>query len=677
MWLDRFSHQSTPSGTPPPQARPYSPAPSRRPYLTPGTLPVRPGLSPRSSSLSLVSANVSTASLPSTVRIPNGSGLRQQIARTPPSGIQDPSKVLEDIFGKPPRKGYQDDSSDKKVETEKPSELVEDIDFDGLSLEAFAERQDTQSRVTAIVHNYSAQSVEEFDKENDKFEDLHRSILACDDVLKSVETYLTGFQADLGAVSAEIETLQSRSTTLNTKLENRKVVEKLLGPAVEDITISPAVVQKISEGPIDAAWNKALAELEKRSKAIDARLKEPNVIQAVRDLKPLLDDLTNKAIERIRDYLVAQIKALRSPNINAQILQQQNFLAHKDLSAFLSRHHPQLADEIRQAYINTMRWYYLHHFTRYRQALEKLKLYPVDAHWVLAADESSVKQRSSAKSTTTGPFDPFSLGRRMDILRSNKNSALPSHLAEDDKSAHFLETPFHSFNLALLHNCTFEHTFLSTFFSGTHATTSRAFDVIFAPTLSLAHSLTKALLDSTYDALGLLIAVRLNQRVAFALQRAKIPCLDGYVNGTAMLLWPRFQQVMSAHTDSTRKFTAALSSRPPASSLLSSSSSAAAAQSTAPHPLTQRFSNFAHGILALSAEAGDEEPVGMSLDRLRTEFENALLKLSKGIAGKNKPERFLANNYSLVGTILEGVEGPRAERMRARFRELREGVEGG
>lgn len=94
-------------------------------------------------------------------------------------------------------------------------------------------------------------------------------------------------------MSAEIETLQSRSTALNTKLENRRVVEKLLGPAVEEISISPAVVKKISEGTIDHAWIKALEELEKRSKAIDNKLKRPEKILAASDLNPLLEDLTS------------------------------------------------------------------------------------------------------------------------------------------------------------------------------------------------------------------------------------------------------------------------------------------------------------------------------------------------------------------------------------------------
>ncbi len=77
-------------------------------------------------------------------------------------------------------------------------------------------------------------------------------------------------------------------------------------------------------------------------------------------------------MERIRDFLVAQIKALRSPHINAQIIQQQNFLKFKDLYSFLHKHHQTLADEICLAYMNTMRWYYANQFSRYAKSLERI-----------------------------------------------------------------------------------------------------------------------------------------------------------------------------------------------------------------------------------------------------------------------------------------------------------------
>ena len=72
------------------------------------------------------------------------------------------------------------------------------------------------------------------------------------------------------------------------------MVEKLLGPAVEEVSIAPAVVKTIAEGPIDPEWLKALDDLEKRSKVIDDKVRGPEKIRAVTDIKPLLDNLTNK-----------------------------------------------------------------------------------------------------------------------------------------------------------------------------------------------------------------------------------------------------------------------------------------------------------------------------------------------------------------------------------------------
>jgi hypothetical protein len=91
---------------------------------------------------------------------------------------------------------------------------------------------------------------------------------------------------------------------------------------------------------------------------------------------------------------VSQIKSLRSPNINAQIIQQRAFLPYRDLYGFLAKHHEQLAEEIGQAYINTMRWYYSSQFTRYELALEKIPLYTVDKHDALGLDHSSQRSKS-------------------------------------------------------------------------------------------------------------------------------------------------------------------------------------------------------------------------------------------------------------------------------------------
>ncbi|KAL8807741.1 MAG: hypothetical protein Q9182_000552 [Xanthomendoza sp. 2 TL-2023] len=673
MWLDRLSGQSTPSNSPlPTQQRSNSPAPRRSSHLAPNNVS-RPSYGPRASSIGLGSRrNNSTTSL-NLPQLPNGSSLRQEI--TIPADVEDPLDALERLLGR--RKdtvaGTQE-NGDGTARVRKIEDPDADIDFGGLTLDSFA-RDEAQAEWQDLRRS-TAQTVEEYEAEKNKFQDLHKSILACDDVLKSVQNSLTSFQKDLGAVSAEIETLQSRSTAMNTRLENRKVVENLLGPAIEEVTISPEVVSTISEGPIDSSWVGALEELDKRSMAKHGKSADSNIL-ATSDIRPLLDDLNNKAIERIRDYFVSQIKALRSPNVNAQIIQQQSFIRYKEMYGFLARHHPVLGEEIGQAYINTMRWYYLSNFTRYKQALERIPLFTVDKNDAIGADQAAHR----ANKPSQPPHDALAIGRRPDVLKQSNQAALPSHVAEDSKQTHYLETPFLHLNLALIDNATTEYSFLANFFSPAinFQTISRQFSAIFSPIFSLGHSFTKSLIEETDDCLGILLCVRLNQHFAFELQRRKIPVADGYINGTNMLLWPRFQLAMDVHAESIKRATAAISTRGAVSALgLSSAADAASKHSTAPHMLTQRFGQFLHGILLLSRDAGDDEPVGNSLARLRGEFEAFLTKIGKGFgsAGERKKERFLANNYSLILTIVGDIGGKLAGDVRENFEGLKDAVGG-
>lgn len=270
------------------------------------------------------------------------------------------------------------------------------------------------------------------------------------------------------------------------------------------------------------------------------------------------------------------------------------------------------------------------------------------------------------------------------MLKQSHQAALPAHIVEDSKQIHYVETPFLHFNLALVDNATAEYSFLANFFSPAigFPTVSRYFSAIFAPTFSLGHAFTKSLIEASDDCLGILLCVRLNQHFAFELQRRKIPVADGYINGTNMLLWPRFQLAMEVHAESIKRATSAISTRGGAASALglsSNSADAASKQSTAPHMLTQRFGQFLQGILMLSRDAGDDEPVGNSLGRLRGEFEAFLTKVGKGFgsgAGERKRERFLANNYSLILTIVGDTGGKLAGDTREYFEGLRDGVGG-
>lgn len=162
MWLDRFSSQNnTPSGSPPPpQNRSYSPGPRRSNYLVP-ELSNRPGFTPRSSSLQPGSrSNASTTSLASSRLIPNGSTLKQQI--TPPDDLVDPLQVLADVVGKP-LVVLQSENGDIQYgeEIERPKQLVEEVDFNGLSLQEFARQDLKKNHLGEGQYEISEQTVEE------------------------------------------------------------------------------------------------------------------------------------------------------------------------------------------------------------------------------------------------------------------------------------------------------------------------------------------------------------------------------------------------------------------------------------------------------------------------------------------------------------------------------------
>lgn len=294
----------------------------------------------------------------------------------------------------------------------------------------------------------------------------------------------------------------------------------------------------------------------------------------------------------------------------------------------------------------------------------------------------------------------------MEILTRPNSSALPAHVAEDTKSTGYVEAPFHAFSTALIDNASFEYAFITTFFSSSSfSALSQQFNTIFAPTMALGHGFVKHLIEPTYDCLGILLCVRITQHLAFELQRRKCPVVDGYINGTNMLLWPRFQMAMDAHVDSVKHAAAALPS-PSARTMqaLSTSKSESSKGSTAPHMLTQRFGQLLEGVLSLTEpassaassksvvspvsanlpatrrgsnapteQATDTTPISRSMGRLRAEFEAFLDKAAKGLASGRR-ERFLANNYSLVLTIIgeRGGSGGLAAEMRSRFEELRD-----
>ncbi len=359
---------------------------------------------------------------------------------------------------------------------------------------------------------------------------------------------------------------------------------------------------------------------------------------------------------------------MRSPHINAQIIQQQNFLRFKDLFQFLHRHHAVLADEICLAYMNTMKWYYLNQFTRYGKSLEKLRLPLLDKSDV-PRPRRSVAQVVGAVGLPGGGQPPHDASAGAPHRRAAvaQPAALSSYLAEEDQSTHYLEVPFRSFNLALVDNATAEYTFLAASSAPalSPGTISRHFTYIFDPTFTVGRGLTRTLTAATYDGLGLLLCIRLNQHFAFELQRRRVPA--------RRRLHQRHQHAALAAAAGRHGPPVRERPRPdrrPARPARAPAAAAAVGRPPRRHPaLRPAAPRRPSPQRRRRRRRGPSSPASAPTQRNRGLPD----PLQPGLVrqGPQKRERFLYNNYSLILTIISDGDGKLAVEQQEHFEGLK------
>lgn len=589
----------------------------------------------------------------------DGSGMRlsrKSILRHPPAGTAEAAvdviDVLRGIIGELP------------VTDEKPPKREDGLDLLSKSLDIIAKTKESRPEKSDTDDSDLAN----YDEKMKEFENLHKVIEVSDVKLKEIQEFLSNRQGDLDMLSKDMESLEVRSRQISAKLKAKQTVENKLAPIVEALIIPPMIVRQIADGEISLQWKSALKYIVQRQNELIALKNRGGEVKAIKGAEGQLKLVVDKAIERIRDFIVTRIKSLRVAGINAQAI-QKDLLNYRELYSFLAKANPSLAKDLLQAYINTMIWYYNGFFLRYFKSLEKLNLHKVDKTVLLGSDDSS--RRGLLFYSRSGPTmkaaDTLTLGNRANIISSDDPSVMLAQIAETNTMRHWMEVGFRSFNLALIDNITVEYQFLTEFFklkNGDEVT--RVFNNIFEKTFQVGQEFTKFLLEDSYDAFGILICIRLVRKLEFELQHRRIPVGENYLNLQLINLWPRFQIVMDGHCDSLRRATSRASIH---------NHGDGSGSALVPHHITQTFSSFISGILTLcEGEDNSSEPVSNSIQRLRNEFELLLTKISADFP-KNKREVFLYNNYFLVCTILSDVTGQLAEKEKEHFKLLTDAYE--
>ncbi|CAN6312336.1 unnamed protein product [Urochloa humidicola] len=491
------------------------------------------------------------------------------------------------------------------------------------------------------IRQIELDSIQDYIKESENLVSLHDQIRDCDNILSQMEAVLTGFQTEIGSISSEIKVLQEKSMDMGLKLKNRKAAESKLSKFVEDIIVPPRMIDIIVDGEVNDEYMKTLETLSKKIKFIDA---DPMVksSKALKDVQPEVERLRQKAVSKIFEFVIQKFYALRKPKTNIQILQQSVLLKYKYTIIFLKEHAKEIYAEVRAAYIDTMNKVLSAHFRAYIQALEKLQMDIATSTDLLGVETRSTGFLFSiGKEPLKTRSSVFALGERINILKEIDQPALIPHIAEAKSQKYPYEVLFRSLQKLLIDTATSEYLFTDEFFGE-----ESIFHDIFAGPIQVVDEYFNAVLLNCYDAIGIMLMIRIIHQHQLIMFRRRIPCLDSYLDKVNISLWPRFKMVFDLHLNSLRN----------------ANIKTLWEDDVHPHYVTRRYAEFTASLVHLNVEHGDGQ-LDLNLERLRMAIEDLLVKLAKMFSKPKLQTIFLINNYDLTISILKeaGTEGGKAQ----------------
>ncbi|XP_065881612.1 vacuolar protein sorting-associated protein 52 A-like [Euphorbia lathyris] len=489
-------------------------------------------------------------------------------------------------------------------------------------------------------------SIQDYIKESDNLVSLHDQIRDCDSILSQMETLLSGFQAEIGSISSDIKILQEKSMDMGLKLNNRKVAESQLAKFVEDIIVPPRMVDIIVDGEVNDEYLRTLEILSKKLKFIEV---DPLVkgSKALKDVQPELEKLRQKAISKVFDFIVQKLYALRKPKTNIQILQQSVLLKYKYVISFLKEHGKEIYVEVRGAYIDTMNKVLSAHFRAYIQALEKLQLDIATSSDLIGVETRSSGLFSRAREPLKNRSAVFALGERINILKEIDQPALIPHIAEASSQKYPYEVLFRSLHKLLMDTATSEYLFCDDFFAE-----ESIFQDIFTGPLAVVDEHFNSILPNCYDAIGLMLMIRIIHQHQLIMSRRRIPCLDSYLDKVNISLWPRFKMVFDLHLSSLRNANVKILWE----------------DDVHPHYVMRRYAEFTASLIHLNYEYGDGQ-LDLNLERLRMAIDDLIIKLARTFPKHKMQIVFLINNYDMTISVLKEA-GPEGGKIQSHFEEL-------
>ena len=527
-------------------------------------------------------------------------------------------------------------------------------------------------------------SVAQYVENNQLVMDLHKQMQECDAVLARMQEMLLGFQADLGGISEEIKHLQDESLSMSIRLKNRRSAEDKVHRFLENSSINAVMTEHIVSPDVNEAFLSSVVSLSSKLTYLQQNVPAgdgssldvpPADTYVGRSLLPDLEKLKIRAITKARDYFIAQFQALRRPKTNVKMVQQNALVRYAPLLQFVQREAPGAAEDLRLVYAESMGKTLQNLFKSYCSQLLKLDLAMATKKDLIAVEETALRLTfagkvggsldsmgvgnysssiSNSSSSSTGGglgnalssskrADAFALGDRDKILDQIEAEPILLHVALAEAARYPFEAIFRSIVKHLSDAATNEFLFILDFFGKTNL--RETFNRIFGRTLSLVLEFLENYLLGCYDAIGLLLVIRVTHMQRLVMQRRRIPVLDAFFDRVSLLLWPRFKHVFELNLKSVKN------AQPKKLGPID----------LAPHYISRRYAELVSSVFFLQAAGADSMGVGgggehmllHDIHQMRAEITLLLEKLAQLITNPKEQKVFFINNFDQILSVFQ------------------------
>eukprot|EP00737_Agarophyton_chilense_P002116 gb/GEZJ01002396.1/.p1 GENE.gb/GEZJ01002396.1/~~gb/GEZJ01002396.1/.p1 ORF type:complete len:686 (-),score=102.92 gb/GEZJ01002396.1/:681-2738(-) len=409
-----------------------------------------------------------------------------------------------------------------------------------------------------------------------------------------------------------------------------------LSALLDELIISPSLIRHVVDGRVsEPEYGGCLTKLSKKVALYD--MGDFYSTPLHEELAPVLQSLVETAVAKSRSFLIEKISLLRRPNTNVNIVKENVLLKHRALVEFIELHHPRIFAEIKSAYVETMSRTYFVLFRRYTAGLLTMKqMLPSENADTLVGSmaEESSSLFSRHQTSPVGGVGQFALRDRLDVLHEVEGPAIVLATAVDNNQRFYYEQIHRSLGKMLSEACASEHLFCKAFFGESNG---RMFNSFFRKIVGFLLDAVKAHTAPTRDAIGVLLALKVNEAQKGFMQRRQIMYLSDFFIQVDILLKPKFKKLLDENVASVTQACATITKQSHREDI-----------DTSPHIVTRRFAELSSSLLAISRFGTPDDSLLEGLRSLRTEYNGFLNTVSTLFSRPRRRCVFLINNIDLI-----------------------------